>query len=47
VIEAKGTVTREAIRMALEQLLDYQRFLDTKADLPCYFRSFPERTCVI
>jgi hypothetical protein len=28
VIEAKGTVTREAIRMALGQLLDYRRFMD-------------------
>jgi hypothetical protein len=28
VIEAKGTVTREAIRMALGQLLDYRRFVD-------------------
>ncbi len=27
-IEAKGTVRREAIRMALGQLLDYRRFLD-------------------
>jgi hypothetical protein len=27
VIEAKGTVTREAIRMSLGQLLDYQRFV--------------------
>jgi hypothetical protein len=28
VIEAKGTVTREAIRMALGQLFDYRRFVD-------------------
>ena len=28
VIEAKGTVTREAIRMSLGQLLDYRRFVD-------------------
>jgi len=28
VIEAKGTVTREAIRMAVGQLLDYSRFVD-------------------
>jgi len=28
VIEAKGTVTREAIRMALGQLLDYRRFVN-------------------
>jgi hypothetical protein len=28
IIEAKGTVTRDAIRMALGQLLDYGRFLD-------------------
>ncbi len=28
VIEAKGTVTREAVRMALGQLLDYRRFVD-------------------
>lgn len=27
ILEAKGTVTREAIRMALGQLLDYRRFL--------------------
>lgn len=26
-IEAKGTVTREAIRMAIGQLLDYRRFI--------------------
>jgi hypothetical protein len=29
-IEAKGTVTREGIRMAIGQLLDYGRFLDAK-----------------
>jgi hypothetical protein len=28
IIEAKGTVTREAIRMAVGQLLDYSRFVD-------------------
>lgn len=28
VIEAKGTVTREAIRMSLGQLLDYRRFVE-------------------
>jgi hypothetical protein len=28
VIEAKGTVTREVIRMAIGQLLDYSRFVD-------------------
>lgn len=29
VIEAKGTVTREAVRSAVGQLLDYRRFLET------------------
>jgi hypothetical protein len=28
IVEAKGTVTREAIRMAVGQLLDYRRFVD-------------------
>src|SRR5262245_39269701 len=28
IIEAKGTVTRDALRMALGQLLDYRRFVD-------------------
>jgi hypothetical protein len=28
IIEAKGTVTREAIRMAVGQLLDYSRFVE-------------------
>lgn len=28
IIEAKGTVTREAVRMAVGQLLDYSRFID-------------------
>ncbi len=30
-IEAKGTTTRESIRMALGQLLDYERFIDVKS----------------
>ncbi len=32
-IEAKGTVTREAIRMAIGQLLDYQRWVDPRPRL--------------
>jgi hypothetical protein len=32
-IEAKGTVTREAIRMAVGQLLDYARFITPKPQL--------------
>ena len=28
IIEAKGTATREAVRMAVGQLLDYRRFVD-------------------
>ncbi len=27
-VEAKGSVTREAVRMAIGQLLDYRRFVD-------------------
>jgi hypothetical protein len=30
-IEAKGTVTREAVRMAIGQLADYSRFLEVEA----------------
>jgi hypothetical protein len=33
VVEAKGTVTREAIRMAIGQLTDYSRFIDSKPTL--------------
>ena len=29
-LEAKGTVTREAIRMAIGQLADYRRFVDPR-----------------
>lgn len=29
-VEAKGTVTREALRLALGQLLDYRRFIDPR-----------------
>jgi hypothetical protein len=29
-LEAKGTVTREAIRMAIGQLADYRRFIDPR-----------------
>jgi hypothetical protein len=32
-IEAKGTVTREAIRMAVGQLLDYARFITPKPQM--------------
>ncbi len=32
-IEAKGSVTRESIRMAIGQLLDYQRFIEPKPGL--------------
>jgi hypothetical protein len=32
-IEAKGTVTREAVRMAVGQLLDYQRWFDPTPQL--------------
>jgi hypothetical protein len=42
VIEAKGTVTREAIRMAVGQLLDYSRFVD-HAKLAVLLPQLPRR----
>ncbi|MCX4747474.1 restriction endonuclease [Kitasatospora sp. NBC_01287] len=32
-IEAKGSITREAIRMGIGQLLDYRRFIDPRPEL--------------
>lgn len=40
-IEAKGTVTREAIRMGIGQLLDYQRFIDPSPRLVLLVPSKP------
>ena len=30
-VEAKGSVTREAIRMAIRQIADYRRFVNDRA----------------
>ncbi|MEU7044044.1 restriction endonuclease [Streptomyces varsoviensis] len=40
-IEAKGTVTREAIRMAIGQLYDYRRFITPKPSLVVLLPSRP------
>ncbi|MGK5630874.1 restriction endonuclease [Streptomyces sp. URMC 123] len=40
-VEAKGTVTREAIRMAIGQLLDYRRHLSPEPDLAILVPSCP------
>jgi len=40
-IEAKGSVTRESIRLAIGQLLDYQRFFDPRPDLAMLLPSKP------
>jgi hypothetical protein len=43
IIEAKGTVTRDAIRMALGQLLDYRRFVDRPHKLGVLLPEAPRR----
>jgi hypothetical protein len=43
IIEAKGTVTRDAIRMALGQLLDYRRFVDRPHKLAVLLPEAPRR----
>ncbi|MFJ8363057.1 restriction endonuclease [Streptomyces sp. NPDC093984] len=40
-VEAKGTITREAIRMAIGQLMDYQRFIDPRPSLAILVPSRP------
>jgi len=42
-IEAKGTVTRDAIRMAVGQLLDYGRFVDQPHKLAVLLPEMPRR----
>ena len=41
IIEAKGTVTREAIRMAVGQLLDYRRFVQNPNSLAVLLPEIP------
>jgi hypothetical protein len=41
IIEAKGTVTRDAIRMAVGQLLDYKRFVQTPHHLAVLLPEIP------
>ncbi|MCX5200961.1 restriction endonuclease [Streptomyces sp. NBC_00237] len=40
-IEAKGTVTREAVRMAIGQLFDYRRYIDPRPDIALLLPSRP------
>ncbi|MGG7571196.1 hypothetical protein [Streptomyces sirii] len=42
-IEAKGSVTREAIRMAVGQLLDYRRHIDPRPALAVLVPSRPRQ----
>jgi len=43
IIEAKGTVTRDAIRMAVGQLLDYRRFVEQPYKLAVLLPETPRR----
>jgi hypothetical protein len=40
-IEAKGSVSRDAIRMAIGQLFDYRRFTPGKTDLTILLPEYP------
>ena len=40
-IEAKGSVSRDAIRMAIGQLFDYRRFAPGKTDLTILLPEYP------
>ncbi|MHC3449708.1 restriction endonuclease [Streptomyces prasinus] len=40
-VEAKGTITREAVRMAIGQLMDYQRFIEPRPALAILVPSRP------
>ncbi|MFW5420997.1 restriction endonuclease [Nocardiopsis sp. CNT-189] len=42
-IEAKGTITREAVRMAVGQLLDYRRFIERDGQRPALAVLLPSR----
>lgn len=44
--EAKGSVSREAIRMAIGQLFDYQRFLKDEPNLSLLVPSAPEQELI-
>jgi hypothetical protein len=45
-VEAKGSTTREAVRMAIGQLLDYSRFLNPAPELAVLFPSRPREELV-
>jgi hypothetical protein len=45
-IEAKGTVSRDAIRMAIGQLFDYRRFAPGKTDLAILLPEYPRADLV-
>jgi hypothetical protein len=45
-IEAKGTVTREAVRMAIGQLMDYRRFIEPQPRLAVLVPSEPRADLV-
>ncbi|MET9471030.1 restriction endonuclease [Streptomyces sp. NPDC002922] len=45
-IEAKGSITREAVRMALGQLLDYRRHLDPRPALAVLVPSRPRQDLI-
>ncbi|HEX6943206.1 MAG TPA: hypothetical protein VF128_09790 [Gemmatimonadaceae bacterium] len=40
-VESKGAVTRESIRMAIGQLFDYQRFIEPKPGLAVLLPTLP------
>lgn len=45
-IEAKGTVTREAIRMAIGQLFDYRRYIAPRPDIALLLPSRPRQDLI-
>jgi hypothetical protein len=45
-IEAKGSVSRDAIRMAIGQLLDYKRFAPARTDLTILLPECPRADLV-
>jgi hypothetical protein len=45
-IEAKATTSREAVRMAIGQLMDYRRYYDRHPSLAVLLSSHPTAACI-